>query len=82
MIPVVTDMLLVENNQVLEFKYSCKTDQVSYCIADFAGNVIMRGQFDNLDKNKISISKLQRGMYTLCIVDGDTLVKNRFLKDQ
>jgi hypothetical protein len=76
-------MLLIENkNEVLELKYSCKTKQVTYSIADYAGNVILRGNIDNDPLKKIPISNLQKGIYTLCIVDGDTLEKNLFLKDQ
>jgi hypothetical protein len=82
MIPAVTDIFSIENNQVLELNYTCKVKHASYCIADFGGNVIMRGHLDALDNKKISIGNLGKGLYTLCIVDGDILIKNRFQKNQ
>jgi hypothetical protein len=66
----------------LEVNYLCKTKQVSYCIADFGGNVLMRGDYKCLTENKLSINILPKGIYTLCIIDGDSLIKARFLKDQ
>jgi hypothetical protein len=70
------------NNDVLEVNYLCKTDQVSYCIADYGGNVLIRGNYTCLKENKLPINSLSKGNYTLCIIDGDQLTKFRFLKDQ
>ncbi len=75
-------MHLSDNGNTLTINYSGKTTYVTYCIADFSGNVLMRGNFDELKENKISIENLRKGLYTFCIVDGDSLIKNRFLKDQ
>lgn len=69
------------NNEMLEVNYLCKTKQVSYCIADFGGNVLKRGNFNLLSKNKLPIRNLSKGIYTLCIIDGGSLTKARFIKD-
>jgi hypothetical protein len=81
MIPAVTDLLSVEANGVLEIHYTCRTRQVSYSIADFGGNVLIRGNFKHLVDNRLSVAQLKKGLYTFCIVDGDSLVKNRFAID-
>jgi hypothetical protein len=69
------------NNNLLEINYLCKTKQVSYCIADFGGNVLKRGNYNCLEENRLAIDCLPKGFYTLCIIDGDDLTKSRFLKD-
>lgn len=79
MIHALTDMLLTDNKQYIEFSHMCKTTHATYCIADYGGNVLRRGDYKS--ENKISISDLPAGMYTLCIIDGDTLVKTRFHKN-
>ena len=81
MTPAVLDIISVHNNSVLEVNYHCKTNQVSYSIADFVGNVIMRGDYDCLVDNRLDIANLSKGSYTLCIIDGDTLTKIRFQKN-
>ena len=70
------------NNEQLELNYLCKTTQVSYSIADFGGNVIKRGNYSCILENKLIIADLPKGMYTLCIIDGDQLSKTRFQKNQ
>ena len=75
------DLISILNNEVLEVNYQCKTAQVSYSVADFAGNVLKRGNYNCLEDNKLSIADLPKGFFTLCIVDGDTLTKTRFQKD-
>lgn len=75
------DLISVLNNEVLEVNYQCRTAHVSYSVADFAGNVLMRGNYNCLEDNKLSITGLPKGMFTLCIVDGDSLTKTRFQKD-
>lgn len=75
-------MLFLENENTLTINYEGITTHVSYCIADFAGNVLMRGEFNEIRDNKISIRSLKSGTYTLCIIDGDSLVKKKFIKDQ
>jgi hypothetical protein len=74
-------MIFVKDNEVIELNYTCKTSQVSYSIADFVGNVLIRGNYDCLDENRIPIKNLTKGAYTLCIVDGDCLTKIRFQKN-
>lgn len=80
-IPSLTTMLLTDNKEYIESDHMCKTTHATYCIADFGGNVLRRGDYNCGVENKISISDLPAGMYTLCIIDGDSLVKNRFHKD-
>ena len=75
------DLITTVNNEVLELNYQCKTSQVIYSVADFAGNVLMRGSYNCVQDNKLSITGLPKGMFTLCIVDGDSLTKTRFQKD-
>jgi hypothetical protein len=79
---LISDKKTLITNNVLELHYLCRTKQVTYCIADFGGNVLVRGNYNCLEENKISIEKLPRGSYTVCIIDGDQLSKFRFLKDQ
>ena len=75
------EIVSVHQNAVLEVNYHCKTNQVSYSIADYVGNVIMRGNYDCLIGNKLDIASLSKGAYTLCIIDGDSLIKTRFQKN-
>lgn len=75
-------MIIIINNETIEINYSCKTEQVNYCIADFGGNVLMRGDY-NCDLNnlsRVSIKKMTKGLYTFCIIDGDSLTKILFHK--
>ncbi len=66
----------------LVINYNCKTDHVIFSIADFSGNVIMRGNCHEVVDNTLNISSLPQGLYMLCIIDGDSLVKARFQKNQ
>jgi hypothetical protein len=79
MIPAVTNAVLIER-EFVEFTYACKTKQATWCIADFSGNILKRDQYRS--GQKLSIAGLPKGFYTFCIVDGDTLIKTRFQKDQ
>lgn len=73
-------MIVSNNDKILEINYLCKTEQVTYSIADFVGNVIKRGDFNCLTNNQLLIHDLSKGIYTLCIIDGDCLNKERFQK--
>lgn len=75
------DIISVQGNSEIELNYLCKTSHVSYSVADYAGNVLMRGNYDCLLGNKLTIETLPKGMFTLCIVDGDSLTKTRFHKN-
>jgi len=77
-----TDFISFLHADVLELKHACKTAQVSYSVADVAGNVLLKGTYNCSGKNEISIAKLPRGFFTVCIVDGDSMVKSHFQKDQ
>jgi hypothetical protein len=77
-----TDIISFGEEKLLEVNYICRTQQVSYCIADFGGNVLMRGDFKGLMESKISVKHLPNGKYTFCIIDGDKLIKAPFLKGQ
>jgi len=78
----VKDICFIEDREYLVFNYACRTSQVTYSVADFGGNVLIRGDFKCLEANKIPIRTLRSGLYTLCIVDGDQLVTNRIKIDQ
>lgn len=75
------DMISCIKNDALELNYTCKTPQVTYSIADFGGNVIKRGSYSCVENNKLLIDDLPKGIYTLCIIDGDQLSKSRFQKN-
>jgi hypothetical protein len=77
----VTEMISSIKNDILELNYLCKTKQVSYSIADYCGNVLMRGSYDCTIMNKLSITSLPKGMYMICVIDGDILSKARFEKN-
>jgi hypothetical protein len=79
MIPVVTDALLIER-EFVKFTYACKTKQATWCIADFSGNILKRDHYE--PGQQFSIASLPKGLYTFCIVDGDTVVKAKFQKHQ
>lgn len=81
MVVTTSEIISLMNSEVLEINYLCKTKQVSYCIADFGGNVLNRGNYNCLSENKLPINNLPKGIYTLCIIDGDHLTKSGFLKD-
>jgi hypothetical protein len=40
-----------------------------------------RGDYNCIEDNTLPIDELPKGMYTLCIIDGDELSKSRFQKD-
>jgi hypothetical protein len=75
------NMISGVNNNALELNYLCKTPQVTYSIADFGGNVMKRGNYNCIENNILPIEELPKGMYTLCIIDGDELCKSRFQKN-
>jgi hypothetical protein len=75
------DMISSINNDALELNYLCKTLQVTYSIADFGGNVMKRGIYNCIKNNTLPIEELPKGIYTLCIIDGDQLSKSRFQKN-
>ncbi len=75
------DIITSINNDALILNYLCKTEQVTFSIADFGGNVIKRGNYACIENNKLSIKELPKGVYTLCIIDGDQLCKSRFQKN-
>ncbi len=75
------DIITSINNNALILNYLCKTEQVTFSIADFVGNVIKRGNYNCIENNKLSIEELPKGTYTLCIIDGDQLAKKRFEKN-
>ena len=81
MIIATADMISSINNNALELNYLCKTPQVTYSIADFGGNVMKRGDYNCIENNTLFIEELPKGLYTLCIIDGDELCKSRFQKD-
>lgn len=74
-------MILSATNECLELNYVCKTKKVSYSIADFVGNVIKCGNYKSLTGNQLFIHDLPKGIYMLCIIDGDTLCQFRFSKN-
>ncbi len=69
------------NNRAIELQYLCKTSHVTFSIADFGGNVMKRGDYNSLENNTLIIEELPKGIYTLCIIDGDQLFKMRFQKN-
>ena len=81
MTTITADMISAINNNAIELNYLCKTPQVTYSIADFGGNVIKRGDFRCIESKMLPIDDLPSGIYTLCIIDGDQLVKSRFRKN-
>lgn len=81
MTPATLNMISSVNNDTLELNYQCRTEHVTFSIADFVGNVIKRGNYNCIENNKLVIEELPKGTYTLCIIDGDTLSKKRFDKN-
>jgi hypothetical protein len=77
-----TRILHVINNAALELNYKCRTEAVSFSIADIGGNILRRGTFQAIKDKRLSIETLPKGAYTLCIVDGDQLTKAGFIKSQ
>jgi hypothetical protein len=82
MVNAATDIILEINKQALVVNYECATDHVLYSIADYSGNVVARGNCNDVENNSLDISMLPKGTYMLCIIDGDSLVKTRFEKLQ
>jgi len=80
MVNAATDIILEINKQALVVNYECATDHVLYSIADYSGNVVARGNCSDVPDHKLDISMLSKGIYILCIIDGDKLVKARFEK--
>lgn len=76
-----TEIASIIDNAYLELNYQCKTPQVSYSIADYVGNIVLRGSYDCIINNKLDVQELARGVYMLCIIDGDSLIKTRFMKN-
>lgn len=75
------EMISSINSDTLELNYQCQTGQVTFSIADFGGNVMKRGSYNCIENNKLIIEELPKGIYTLCIIDGDQLSKKRFEKN-
>jgi len=80
MVNAVTDIILEINKHALVVNYECATNHVIYSIADYSGNVVARGNCKSVEDNTLDISMLSKGIYMLCIIDGDRLVKARFEK--
>jgi hypothetical protein len=78
---VISSTLISIENDILKLNYSENTNHVSYCVADFWGNVVARGGIDELKDRKLEISKLRAGAYTFCLIDGDSLSTQRFQKN-
>jgi hypothetical protein len=75
------NIISATTNEFLEINYLCKTKHVTYSISDFGGNVMLRGDFNCIEKSRLFITELSKGMYTLCIIDGDELTKTSFKKN-
>ena len=77
----IVDIITVIDNSALELHYVCTTKHVIFSIADFVGNIVKRGRYDCITDNRLDITDLPRGFYMLCIIDGDSLTKARFVKN-
>lgn len=75
------DIITEVSNTNLTISYTCQTDRVLYSIADFGGHLLKRGSCQDFKDNTIDISDLPKGNYTVCIIDGAELIKERFQKD-
>ncbi len=75
------DILTVIDNSALELNYVCNTNHVSFSIADYDGNILIRGPFEEIENFRIDIIGIPKGRYMLCLIDGDTLTKLRFVKN-
>jgi hypothetical protein len=75
------DIVSVIDNRFIALNYQCRTEHVSYSIADYVGNIVKRGGYDCIINHKIDIQSIPKGIYVLCIIDGDSLTKLRFQKN-
>ena len=76
-----SNIVSVVDNAKLQLNYTCKTKHVLYSIADFVGNIMKRGDYNCIIDNHLDIEDIPTGIYMLCIIDGDSLTKVRFLKN-
>lgn len=63
----------------LRFDYSILTDNATYEIFDNNGKLVMQGVISNEVHHRIYISKLQKGMYFLRVMDGKMHGTARFI---
>jgi hypothetical protein len=64
----------------LRFDYQCQTPKSSFSICDLMGNELISGRFIESEHHSIPVHQLGTGLYMLCIIDGDQLIKKRFRK--
>lgn len=76
-----SEIISIVENAVLEVNYLQKNKSVVYSIADFIGNIVQRGNFNEGKNKRLDIQSIPKGMYTLFIIDGDCLTKVRFNKN-
>ena len=73
-------MIISVNSGFLEIEYVPKTDRTTFSISDVVGKVLLHGNYKLPDSKKIAINHLKNGTYFFSIIDGDLLLKTRFLK--
>ena len=64
----------------LVFMYECVTDRVCFSIADVGGTVYLKGRL-RMNSHRVKTDTLPKGIYALCIIDGDELMQARFRKE-
>lgn len=63
--------------EVLYIKYNPKNSAVMYDVCDLNGNIIKTG-FTSGEEIAISLAVIKPGLYSIFIVDGDQLIKEKF----
>ncbi|MFZ5552658.1 MAG: hypothetical protein ACOZCO_06055 [Bacteroidota bacterium] len=71
------DLKVIVGKSELTVTYQPKTWRALYDLCDFSGNIIKKGELENLT-SAINISELKNGSYSLWVVDGADLLKFNF----
>ncbi|TND09461.1 MAG: hypothetical protein FD123_1267 [Bacteroidetes bacterium] len=64
-----------EGSLLLHFRR--QTEKTSYSIFDLGGSEVKSGKLEGKDTHQVPVKELVKGIYLLCIIDGDQLYKTR-----
>lgn len=64
-----------DGHLLLQFKR--QTEKTTYSIFDLGGSELKSGALTESEHHKIPVHDLTKGVYLLCIIDGDQLYKQR-----
>lgn len=67
-----------EKTRELTLNYKPRTSMAVCTISDVHGRILCSGKLEGKDTLTHCIKELQKGIYSLCIVDGEDMIKKQF----